>query len=78
MTEEDTTVWKVIKGSILKHQGISEEADDYDEDDINVKYYMYHMSKFRKSLRKFKVTTEEFLWLLRERSDDLEEVTPEP
>ena len=75
MTEEDETVWKVIRAAIEKHKG-GTVRDDLDEDDLNVREFMYHISKFRKSLKRFDVTTEEFLFILRERSDDLENITP--
>ena len=63
---EDETVWKVIRASIERHKG-GTVRDDLDEDDLSVREFMYHISKFRKSLKRFDVTTEEFLFLLRER-----------
>ena len=65
----------MIRAAIERHKGC-EATDDLDEDDLNVREFMYHISKFRKSLKRFDVTTEEFLFLLRERLDDLENITP--
>ena len=42
---------------------------------MNVKEFIYNVNKFRSSLRKFDVTLEEFLFILRERCDDLENIS---
>ena len=81
MSEADETVWKVLLSTAAKvpdHQNVIAEQleklnDDFDEG-LDIKEFTINFRKYKGSLRRFGVSAEEFLHILRERQDDLENI----
>ena len=68
MSEEDETVWKVLFSTVAKTSKKEHVIDEV----LDVQTFTYNFSKYKKSLQRFDVSADEFLYILRQMQDELD------